>query len=374
MEFTREFIEIGQVQIRYYDIIIVFAMLIATFVAANLTKRSGRDPEHIYGALTWAIIPGIIFARLWYVVFPPQFSVEQGFDTAYYFENFLDLNNGAIAIWSGGLSIFGAILGGLLGTYIYLRRNKLPVGVWLDIAAIVLPLGQAIGRWANFINQELYGLPTGVQWWGLDIPIEIRPEQYRIIEYFDAKFHPLFLYESLWSLGAFFILLYLWNRQRDRFRPGDFFLLYVAQYSFIRFLLEFIRIEVTLINDINLAQAVTAVTFVLSVAAFLYRHRSPVEGTYPAPTEPELEQTRLDREQARRDARKATREQRKAQQDSETPTPAMATAASGAASGATTVTETSAVAASEAEQSVSGGEDDAPEENTTPESEADKTN
>ena len=116
-------------------------------------------PEHVYGLLTWAIIPGIIGARLWFVLFPPQILVDQGRDTAWFFENFLDTTDGAIAIWSGGLSIFGAVLGGMLGAYIYLRKNNLPVQEWLDIAGIVLPLAQAIGRWANYVNQELFGEP-----------------------------------------------------------------------------------------------------------------------------------------------------------------------------------------------------------------------
>ena len=157
MEFQSQFIQIGNVQIRYYGIIIVTAMLMATVIAARLAKKTGRDPEHVYGALTWAIIPGIILARLWFVFFP---SESLGVDRSYLLENFFNLENGAIAIWSGGLSIFGAVLGGLLGTLVYLRRNKLPVAPWLDIAAVVLPLGQAIGRWANYVNQELYGKPV----------------------------------------------------------------------------------------------------------------------------------------------------------------------------------------------------------------------
>lgn len=289
MEFESQFIQIGNVQIRYYGIIIVAAMLAATVIAARLAKNTGRDPEHVYGALTWAIIPGIIFARLWFVFFPPQNLVDIGQDTAWYLENFFNLENGGIAIWSGGLSIFGAVLGGLLGALIYLRRNKLPVPPWLDIAAVVLPLGQAIGRWANFINQELYGTPTGVDWWGITIPIEDRPEIYSAIQYFDAKFHPIFLYESLWSLAAFFVLFWLYNNRRGNFKPGDFFWIYVAQYSLIRFFLEFIRVEVTMVGDINLSQAVTLAAFVLAVGMLFYRHR-PGAAEYVEPiAEPEQE-------------------------------------------------------------------------------------
>lgn len=292
MEFQSQFLQIGDVQIRYYGIIIVTAMLIATIVAARIAQKSGRDPEHVYGALTWAIIPGIIFARLWFILFPPASfcapGVEVCRDTAWFFENFFNTTNGAIAIWSGGLSIFGAVIGGFLGAYIYLRRNKLPIPVWLDFAGIVLPLGQAIGRWANYVNQELYGLPTNLPW-ALDIPLEIRPEEYRGIEYYNSGFHPLFLYESIWNLIAFFVLFWLWNNRRHAFKAGDFFLLYVAQYSVVRFFLEFIRIEVAYVpgTEINIAQVFTLVTFILSMGAFLYRRSQSGDEGYPGPIETE---------------------------------------------------------------------------------------
>lgn len=276
MEFQKEGILLfDSLQIRYYGLIIVFAMLVAAFVAARLAKRSGQDPEHVWGGLTWAIIPGIIFARLWFVLFPSQSVVEAGRDTAWFLQNITDLQNGPLAIWSGGLSIFGAVLGGLLGAYLYVRRNKLSLGFWLDIAAVALPLGQAIGRWANFINQELYGTVTTLPW-GLTIDSAHRVAPYKsIIDYPVATtlFHPLFLYESLWSLLAFIVLLNVFQRLRARLLPGDIFLFYVAQYSFIRFLLEFLRVDVTLVGGVNWSQVVTVVLFVAALLYFLYRHR-----------------------------------------------------------------------------------------------------
>lgn len=276
MEFQREGILLfDQLQIRYYGLIIVFAMLVAAVIAARLAKRVGYDPEHVWGALTWAIIPGIIFARLWFVFFPSQSVIEAGRDTAWLLQNFFDLQNGAIAIWSGGLSIFGAVLGGLLGVYLYLRRNKLPLGPWLDIAGVVLPLGQAIGRWANFVNQELFGTVTTLPW-GITIDSAHRVEPFKsVVDYPAATtlFHPLFLYESLWSLLAFIVLLNLFLRYRNRFVPGDLFLLYVMQYALIRFLLEFLRVDVTLVGAINVSQVVTGVAFVAALLFFIYRHR-----------------------------------------------------------------------------------------------------
>ncbi len=277
MEFQSQFIQIGSVQIRYYGIIIVAAMLVATFVAVNIAKRSKRDPEHVYGALTWAIIPGIIFARLWFVFFPPLSSTEIGRDTAWYLANFFNTDGGAIAIWSGGLSIFGAILGGFLGSYIYIRRNKLRLPAWLDIAAIVLPLGQAIGRWANFVNEELYGIPTGSSF-GLQIANP--PAPYNGIEYYGQGFHPMFLYESIWSFVAFLVLIWLFNNRRNNFRVGEFALLYVIQYAVIRYLLEFLRIDLTLTAGINVSQAVCVISFVVALGLLVMNRRNALPAGY----------------------------------------------------------------------------------------------
>ena len=113
-----------------------------------------------------------------------------------------------------------------------------------------------------------------LKWIGLNLPRDVREAAgYTGIIYEDAKFHPLFLYESLWSILAFIVLLWLFNNHRDKFRVGDFFLLFVAQYSFIRFLLEFIRVETTMLpgSDLNLSQVVTAVAFVMAVLLLLVR-------------------------------------------------------------------------------------------------------
>ncbi len=285
MEFEQEGIRLfDQLQIRYYGLIIVLAMLVAAWVAARLAKRDGRDPEHIWGALTWAIIPGIVLARLWFVFFPP-ISLTLGCSTpsptdvcrdlSWMLQNINNLQNGPLAIWSGGLSIFGAVIGGALGAYIYIRRNKLQLGAWMDIAAVALPLGQAIGRWANWVNQELYGTVTTLPW-GLTIDSAHRVAPFgSTVDYPVATtlFHPLFLYESLWSILAFILLLNLFQRYRSRLIPGDLFLIYVMQYSVIRFLLEFIRVEVTLVGAINLSQLVCIIAFLGALLFFIYRHR-----------------------------------------------------------------------------------------------------
>jgi phosphatidylglycerol:prolipoprotein diacylglycerol transferase len=348
MEFNAEFLLIpntpfGDLQVRYYGIIIVAAMMIAATVAAGLARRDKRDSDHIWGGLTWAIFPGIIFARLWFVLFPPVSltagcGMESGvcMDTAWFLQNFFNLENGAVAIWSGGLSIFGAVLGGLLGAWLYLSRwhnpvarifhyiflpigivfaaiewlftvivqtvrgqertpfaipkfepefpdEGMPIAPWLDIAAVALPLAQAIGRIANYVNQELYGPPTGVQWWGIPIDAANRVGEFADRVTYPTEnpvtlFHPLFLYEMVWNIAAFFVLRRLFLQQRDKFLKGDFFLLYVAQYAFARFWLEFLRIEVAYIpgTEINSSQVFTAIVFVLALVFFFYRRRNGV--------------------------------------------------------------------------------------------------
>jgi phosphatidylglycerol---prolipoprotein diacylglyceryl transferase len=284
MEFQAEAIELfNNFQIRYYGIIIVAAMLVAASIAAYIAKRDGQDPDHVWGLLTWAIIPGIIGARLFFVLFPPQDLIERGRDTLWFFSNFFNVTEGAIAVWSGGLNIFGAVIGGLLGALIYLNRQKLQTGYWLDLAGLTLPVAQAIGRFANFVNQELYGMPTTLPW-GITIDRAKRVGEYSSLIDYPATtlFHPLFLYEALWSVAAFVILLAIYQRYRKHFLPGDFFLIYVAQYALVRFLLEFIRVQTSLVAGVNLWQLFSIVLFFGAVGWFLYRRRAPQATTAAA--------------------------------------------------------------------------------------------
>lgn len=327
MEFEREVIVLfSRVQIRYYGIILVLAMLVAAWVAARLARRDGRDPDHVWGALTWAIIPAILGARLWFILFPPASLTAGCFDeveaticqnTMWFLqtENITNLQNGPFAIWNGGLGIFGAVIGGFLGAYIYFRRNNLPLGPWADIAGVTIPLGQAIGRWANFVNQELYGTVTNLPW-GISIDAAHRVEPYdNLVEYPASGpeavvFHPLFLYESLWSILAFVVLLQVFQRYRKYLVPGDLFLLYVMQYGVIRFLLEFLRAEPAFLpgTTTNSSQTTTIIMFVVALAFFLYRHRpgapQPVQDTpkpKAKPPQPKPEPSQPDAEPAQPD-------------------------------------------------------------------------
>ncbi len=267
-------IHLGPLYIRFYGLLIVGGLMLCSAIAAWMAKRDGRDTDHIWGGLTWMLIPGIIGARLWFVFFPSQEMVNRGFTAVWLLTHPFDMTNGPLAIWNGGLGIFGAVIGGLIGGALYGARHRLKYLEWIDIAAIVLPLGQAIGRWGNFINQELYGGPTTLPW-GITIPQASRIAQYRDLAAYplDQRFHPIFLYESLWCALTFVILLLLWLNYRRRFKPGDFLFMYFVSYAVIRFLMEFLRVDVTLVGALNVSQIVSALAGVGALLFLLWRYR-----------------------------------------------------------------------------------------------------
>lgn len=289
MELTRRSLEIGPIElfglsinptIHFYGVVIVLGIILATALIAWLAQKDNEDPELVWNGVIWVVIAGVIGARLWSVLFPAESANS---DAALSLDYLTDLDNGPLAIWSGGLSIFGALLGGAIGMQLYAMRHKLNRLVWLDRVAIGVPLGQAIGRWGNFINEELYGTPTDLPW-GIKIANPIggyTPND---------TFHPLFLYESLGALIICGILLWLWTTQRDRFQFGDFLLLYVMGYGAIRFTLEFIRIDIPTVDGVNVSQVVAALMFIGAAGGFFLRSREDEAFGYTrfgtSPTEP----------------------------------------------------------------------------------------
>jgi phosphatidylglycerol:prolipoprotein diacylglycerol transferase len=251
-------------KVHYYGIIIMLGVVAAAFLAARRAKLRGHDPEIVWDLLIWLIIGGIIGARLWHVFTPPPSSIERGITTAYYLTHPLDL----IAVWNGGLGIPGGVIGGAIAMYFFTRKRKLSFAEWADIAAPSLALGQAIGRWGNFVNQELYGAPTDLPW---AIPIDPINRASGFKEY--ATFHPLFLYESLWNLGNMFVLLWLSRRFEDRLKPGDILLAYLVIYPVGRFLLDFLRLDASMLGGINANQTFMAIVAVIAAASLAWRHR-----------------------------------------------------------------------------------------------------
>jgi phosphatidylglycerol---prolipoprotein diacylglyceryl transferase len=224
-------IHLGPLYIRFYALCLIGGMLAGVWLISKRAPRQNLNPQHVWDGFFWALVPGIIGARLYHVFTP---SPASGLTTQYYLENPAQI----FAIWNGGLGIYGAIVGGFIGVLAYSLRHKQPLFRWLDLVVPGLALGQAIGRWGNFINQELYGAPANLPW-----AVFIRPEnRLRGYEVYET-FHPLFLYESLWNLATCFLLIYLDRRLKNRRRAGDLFLLYLISYGLIRFLLDFLRLD-----------------------------------------------------------------------------------------------------------------------------------
>lgn len=259
--------------IHWYGIILMLGAVAGSWLARKSAKQHGYDPDIVWDLLTYLLIGGIVGARLWHI-FTPSPSVmvldpATGELVNPYFAGgtiqILDI----LSIWKGGLGIPGAVIGGAIVLFFYSRKRGLNFAEWADIAAPSLPLGQAIGRWGNFFNQELYGAPTNLPW-AIHIDAEHRVPGYEQFE----TYHPLFFYESVLNLANMFFLLWLSRRYADRLKNGDIFLAYLVTYPLIRFSLDFLRLDASLVGGINVNQTVMAVVAICAGAALFLRHRN----------------------------------------------------------------------------------------------------
>jgi phosphatidylglycerol:prolipoprotein diacylglycerol transferase len=257
-------IHIGGLYLRYYGLIIMIGVIAATYLGRYMLRQMDEDDDLVWDGLIWLLVFGVIGARLYHVFTPTISQLNQGISTEYYLSHPLEI----LAVWQGGLGIPGGIAGGLLGMYIFTRRNNLSFSRLADAAAPAVALAQAIGRWGNFVNQELYGQPSDLPW-AISIRPENRLESVRAFE----TFHPLFLYESLWNLANMFLLLWLFRSQQEKLLPGDLFLVYLITYPLGRFLLEFIRIDYVPLWGINFNQMLMLVVMIVSTVVLVYRHR-----------------------------------------------------------------------------------------------------
>lgn len=253
-------IQVGPIAIRWYGLLIASAVLIGTLLAQWEARRRGEDPEPLINLGMVAIIAGLVGARLYYVLF----------NWGYYEGHPLKI----IAVWEGGLAIHGGLIGGIGIGGILAWRRRLPIFTYLDVVAPSIALGQAIGRWGNFFNEEAFGTPTNLPW-KLYINPSHRPPHLAEYEYF----HPTFLYESMWDL-AVFGLLFSVLRKRMQSYPGALFLSYLGLYSFGRFFIEGLRIDSLMLGPFRAAQVVSIFLVLCSVGGLWWllahpRHGSP---------------------------------------------------------------------------------------------------
>lgn len=258
---------VGPLTVYWYGIIIVTAVLVAGWVAAFEAKRRGENEDHIWNALILVVLLGIVGARLYHVFSSPAAG---GLGWAFYREH----PEAIFQIWNGGLAIYGAIAGGALGILLYAYRAKLSLLRYLDIGTPALLIGQTIGRWGNFVNQELYGPPTTLPW-GIRID-----EFHRILPFNDLgqypltlRFHPVFLYESLWNLIGFFLILVAGRKLAGKLKEGDLFLAYLVWYPLGRLWVEALRPDAWKIGNIPTAQIISVVLIVAAVVMLVLHHR-----------------------------------------------------------------------------------------------------
>ena len=241
--------QVGAFSIRWYGILMSCAIGAGLFAAYGASKRQGVDSDSLLDIAIIAIPAAIIGARLYYVIF----SGRLGF----YMEHPWEI----LATWHGGLAIHGGLIGGICAGYFYVRKHHLSFWKMADILAPGIALGQAIGRWGNFFNQEAHGGPVTYDFIS-KFPGFI--QQGMFIE--GRYYHPTFLYESLWDFSLFLFLAFLFRRKNIKtIKTGNIFLSYLAIYSLGRFFIEGLRTDSLMLGPLRMAQVVSSVVIVVSV-------------------------------------------------------------------------------------------------------------
>ena len=258
--FGREF------PLRWYGVIVMIGVIAASLVIERELNRRGERGDRIWDVLVWVLPAGIVGARLWYVT-----NATLG-GSRYYIENPLQIIN----IPQGGLHIFGGFLFGAAVLLTYLRQNKRDAWIYLDAAGPALLIGQAIGRIANFINQELYGPPTTLPW-GIPISAEHRLSLYPVDLYpvASTRFHPTFAYEIIWNLCAAALLLWISRRYKDQVKPGTIFAGWLVLAGLGRFWIEFFRPDQPKIGSLGISYSalISLLMLVTGVIMLLIRYK-----------------------------------------------------------------------------------------------------
>lgn len=231
------------IEVMWYGVLISIGVVIGAILAIKEAKRQGIDEDTMIDLLLYAIPIALIGARLHYVIF----------NWNYYKDDLLEIFN----FRGGGLAIHGALIAAIIVAIIFTRKKKIDFWKVADACAPSLILGQAIGRWGNYINQEAYGRPTDLPW-GIVID--------------GVKVHPTFLYESLCNFIIFLFLL--WYRRDKPKVSGEVFLLYLALYSVIRFFVEGLRIDSLMLGSIRVAQLISILAIIVSIYYFKKRRQS----------------------------------------------------------------------------------------------------
>lgn len=237
----------------WYGIVMAIACFVGIVVSYLVFRQTNKKAvaEKIWDCSIWVLIFGILGARIYYCLLNP----------VYYFSNPWDILN----FREGGLSVHGAIIGGILTTFIIAAKNGVNVLKLLDAYACGISIAQSIGRWGNFFNSEAFGLPTQLPW-KLYIPYSHRPDGYLQYDYF----HPTFLYESIADFGVFLLLLFLMRKFAIR-HAGLTFFSYLVLYSVVRIFVETLRLDSALdIGGIAVAKIVSSIMTVVGIIGIVF--------------------------------------------------------------------------------------------------------
>jgi phosphatidylglycerol:prolipoprotein diacylglycerol transferase len=245
--------QLGPIVIRWYGILMATAIVVGLWVGYRQARREDLPADDIISVGQWSILVGLVGARLYEVVFNWDYYGRFPWKI--------------VAVWEGGLAMHGGlIVGPLFGVWLA-RRWGLPVLRGLDVVGPSMVLGQAIGRWGNFFNEEAFGRPTDLPW-KLYISPEHRPLGYAQFEHF----HPTFLYESVWDFAVFLLLIW-WLRLRLRPYPGALFFAYIGLYSIGRFVIEALRLDSFWLGPFRVPQLASVLGIIVAIVGMAWAKR-----------------------------------------------------------------------------------------------------
>lgn len=252
---------LGGLEIRWYGILIATGIVLAFIVVQREMVKRGMHEDFLTDLLIWAVPISILSARIYYVAFT--------------WDNYKDNPAKIFQIWEGGIAIHGALIGAFLTAYIFTKIRGVSFWKTVDIAAPGLLIGQIIGRWGNFMNQEAHGGPVSQNFLDTTIIPDWIMQQMTID---GVTYHPTFLYESMWNLVGLIIILLL---RRVSLKRGEMFLFYLTWYSFGRYFIEGMRTDSLYGGALKAAQVVSIGTIIVAVILFVVRrYVQKVKETY----------------------------------------------------------------------------------------------
>lgn len=248
--------EIFGIEIYWYGIIIAFGFLLAVLLGVKSCRKYKLEPDNILDLVLFAAPVAIVFARLFYVVF----SGDQQ-----YWDDPINI----LRIRDGGLAIYGGVIGALLVAWIYAKKKNMTFLHLADFGIPYLALGQGIGRWGNFTNQEAFGTMTALPWrMNGTVPDEYLTSILPTVDLTKFGVHPTFLYESLWDIAIFLFLAYYRKKKKVE---GEVLFLYMMLYGFGRALIEGLRTDSLYLGSIRVSQMLSVILLLAALALFIYR-------------------------------------------------------------------------------------------------------